>query len=124
MIEKLLPPNPAKLKGCELVFPDTVFFNLKGNPKMIVKTDRDFCLIAVRNQSKLQLGLIYNDFSRIIRERKKDQNGIFSLIYHKNFSINIAVKSRGSISPDKSKKLDPNASVGSTSYNRRSNMTS
>ena len=26
LIDHLLPPNPAKVKGCELIFPDTAFF--------------------------------------------------------------------------------------------------
>ena len=43
-----------KIKGCELIFPDTVFFE-NGDAKSIIKTDKDFCLISVKNQSKLSL---------------------------------------------------------------------
>jgi len=32
LMEHLLPPNPAKFKGCELIFPDTAFFE-GGNCK-------------------------------------------------------------------------------------------
>ena len=85
MIEKLLSPSPGKLKGCELVFPDTVFFNTKGYPKMIVRTDREFCLTAIKNPSKLNFNSIVSEFNQIMKERKNDQNGIFSQIYHKNF---------------------------------------
>jgi hypothetical protein len=44
LLEHLLPPN-EKIKGCELVFPDSVFFS-KGKPKFVVKSDRDNCLSA------------------------------------------------------------------------------
>ena len=35
-----------------------MFFNAKGNPSMIVKNDKDFCLVAVKNYQKLLLGTI------------------------------------------------------------------
>ena len=84
-MEHLLSSNPAKIKGCELVFPDTVWFNNKGAPYLIIRNDKDFCLIAVKSHNKLRNESIYQDFSEIVRRRKKDQNGVFSLIYHKTF---------------------------------------
>jgi hypothetical protein len=77
-MEHLISPNPAKVKGCELVFPDTVWFNLKGTPSIIVRSDKDFCLIAVKTANKLRHEVIYQEFSEIMRKRKKDQNGVFS----------------------------------------------
>jgi hypothetical protein len=116
-MEKLLPPNPALVKGCELVFPDTVFFNAKGNPSIIFKNDKDFCLVAVKTYQKLILGTIYNDFTACVRERKKDQNGVFSLIYHKNFQLNAIEKLRVVENPDKLKKVDANTSLITASQN-------
>ena len=48
-MEHLLPPNPAKFKGCELIFPDTAFLD-QGNIKFIIKTDEDYCLTQIKNQ--------------------------------------------------------------------------
>jgi hypothetical protein len=56
-MEHLLPPNPAKFKGCELVFPDTAFFE-QGVCKYIIKNDEDYCLIQVKNPVKLTLNAI------------------------------------------------------------------
>ena len=46
LLEHLLPPNDM-IKGCELIFPDTVFFE-KGKAKVIIKMDKEWCLIANR----------------------------------------------------------------------------
>ena len=43
LMEHLLPPSPDKFKGCELIFPDTAFFE-QGQCKCIIKNDEDFCL--------------------------------------------------------------------------------
>jgi hypothetical protein len=75
LMEHLLPIN-EKIKGCEMIFPDTVIFS-KGKPRLIIKNDRDHCLIGVRHPSKLNLQSIYKDFSNIVRERKKDLAGMF-----------------------------------------------
>ena len=42
LLEHLLPPNDM-IKGCELIFPDTVFFE-KGKAKVIIRMDKEFCL--------------------------------------------------------------------------------
>jgi len=49
-MENLLPVND-KFKGCELIFPDTVFFS-KGKPSILIRSDKDFCLTAVKGSSK------------------------------------------------------------------------
>ena len=38
----LLPFND-KVKGCELLMPETVFFD-NGQPECVVKMDKSFCL--------------------------------------------------------------------------------
>ncbi len=45
-LEHLLAIN-EKIRGCELVFPDTVLFN-RGKPKLILKSDKEYCLMAIR----------------------------------------------------------------------------
>jgi hypothetical protein len=39
LMEKLLPPSD-QIKGCELLFPETVFFE-QGKPKSLIKSDKD-----------------------------------------------------------------------------------
>lgn len=86
LMEHLLPPNPAKFKGCELIFPDTAFFE-NGLCKSIIKNDEDYCLTQVKNPAKLSCIKLLTDFQAVIRERRNDQNGVFSQIYHKNFQL-------------------------------------
>lgn len=80
----LLPSND-KIRGCELIFPDTVLFS-KGKPKLIIKNDREYCLMAVRQMSKLNLQAIYKEFSNVVRERKKDFAGPFHKLYGTGFT--------------------------------------
>jgi len=35
-----------------MIFPDTVFFE-KGKAKLIVKMDKDYCLLGIKNANKL-----------------------------------------------------------------------
>ncbi len=50
------------MRGCELIFPDTVFFK-GGKPVLLVKSDpRDFCLVGIRHAKKLSLASLYKDF--------------------------------------------------------------
>lgn len=80
LMTHLLPFND-KIRGCELIFPDSVFFT-RGKPKLIIKSDhRDYCLMAIKNPSKLNLQQIYKDFSNVVRERKKDFAGPFYRLY-------------------------------------------
>ena len=51
-MEHLVPPNPDKFKGCDLIFPDTAFFN-GGRATHIIKNDKDFCLIMIKNPNKM-----------------------------------------------------------------------
>lgn len=76
-----LMPESDKVKGCELIFPDTVFFK-KGKPVIIIKSDpRDYCLQGVTHPKKLSLQSIYKDFQNVVRRRKKDNTGPFGKIY-------------------------------------------
>jgi len=56
-VEHLLPVMTDKFKGCELIFPETVFFK-GGKPKLMIKSDKDFCLVAIKNPEKLKLPAI------------------------------------------------------------------
>jgi len=76
-----------KVKGCELIFPDTAFFR-KGKPSIIIRSDpRDFCLMGVRNQKKLTLQSIYKDFQTVVRRRRKDYTGPFGRLYFNSQSF-------------------------------------
>ena len=86
LMEHLLPPNPAKFKGCELIFPDTAIFE-QGVCKSVIKNDEEYCLIQMKNPQKLGLIAVQSQFLTVIRERRNDQNGVFSQIYHKNFQL-------------------------------------
>jgi hypothetical protein len=61
LMQNLLPAS-EKVKGCELIFPDTAFFK-KGKPVIVVRSDpRDYCLVGIRHPKKLSLQSIYKDF--------------------------------------------------------------
>ena len=79
LMTHLLPCN-EKIRGCELIFPDTVFFR-KGKPKVIIKNDKEYCLVTVKQINKLNLQNIYKEFSNVVRERKKDLTGPFYKLY-------------------------------------------
>jgi len=85
LMHSLLPTND-KVKGCELIFPDTAFFK-KGKPVIVIKSDtRDFCLQGVKHPKKLSLQSIYKDFQNVVRRRKKDFLGPFGRLYFPNNS--------------------------------------
>jgi hypothetical protein len=49
MMEHLLPP-PAQensIRGCQLIFPDTAFYQ-GGKAKIIIKMDKEYCLMGVK----------------------------------------------------------------------------
>jgi len=90
-MHQLLASND-KVKGCELLFPDTAFFK-KGKPVIVIKSDpRDFCLVGVKHHKKISLASIYKDFQNVVRRRKKDQLGHFGRKFSK-------ARMRASISP-------------------------
>ena len=76
-MDHLVPPNPDKFKGCELIFPDTAFFN-NGKPTHIIRNDKDFCLIKIKKADKMQLNTLQRDFFTVVRDRRNDNNGVFS----------------------------------------------
>lgn len=75
-----LLPFSDKIKGCELIFPDTVFFK-NGKPRIIIRSDKDLCLQGIKAPSRLNLTTIFKDFQNITRERKRDNIGIFRMKY-------------------------------------------
>ena len=52
LMKLLLPPDKEKFKGCEMCFPDTIFFK-DGKGKEMIKHDKDFCLTSTKNQNKI-----------------------------------------------------------------------
>ncbi len=74
LIEYMLPPN-EKVKGCQILFPDTVFFG-HGKPQFIAKNDKEGCLMIIQQANKLALQDIRQKFSTISRERKKETQPI------------------------------------------------
>ena len=76
----LLPPNPDKYKGCEMCFPDTIFFQ-KGVGKKLIKHDKDFCLTATTSTNKISQQNIVKEIQNVVRERMKDKNGEFKKLY-------------------------------------------
>ena len=70
LVEFMLPPN-EKIKGCQVLFPDTVFFG-HGKPQFIAKNDKEGCMMIIQQANKLALQDIRQKFSTISRERKKE----------------------------------------------------
>ncbi len=84
LMMSLLPTND-KVKGCELIFPDTAFFK-KGKPVIVIRSDtKDYCLQGIRHPKKLSLQSIYKDFQNVVRRRKKDFQGPFNKLYFVNY---------------------------------------
>lgn len=75
LIEHLLAPND-NIKGCEAIFPETAFFE-KGDAKVIVRMDKDYCLTSTRNPVKCIPRNIGKEFSVLVRARKRHYTGIF-----------------------------------------------
>ena len=76
LIEHLLPFSD-RIKGCELIFPGTVFFK-NGKPCMFVKMDKDFCLTKINSGERLNLQNIMKALQNNARDHKRDTNGVFA----------------------------------------------
>ena len=78
LISLLLSPS-IDLEGCEVLFPDALFFTEEGKPDFIAKTDKDGKISAIKDPKKLEkLPELRQKFSTISRERmKKDNNRTF-----------------------------------------------
>jgi hypothetical protein len=63
--------NTEKIKGAQLLFPDTVFFE-EGKPLFIARIDKDGCLIKITQPNKLGLQEVRQKFSQIVRDRRKE----------------------------------------------------
>ena len=89
-MQHLLPIND-NFKGCELIFPETVFYN-HGKPVMFVQSDKEWCLTAIKNHHKkgadkknriFDLKSLASQLTAIFQERKKETQSVFSQIYMK-----------------------------------------
>lgn len=78
LMERLLAPSDL-IKGCELIFPDTAFFE-RGQLVLMIKMDKDFCLQGTRNPKKLTIQILVKNFQEVLKERKREQ-GIFQQKY-------------------------------------------
>jgi hypothetical protein len=78
-MEHLLPYSD-KIKGCELLFPDTVFY-ANGKPKILIKSDKEQCLVSTKSANKLLKESLQKELTNIFRARKKDNVGIFGIKY-------------------------------------------
>ena len=78
-----LVSNNERVKGCELIFQDTVFFK-NGEVHSLVKMDKEFCLIAQRNKKKLYLQAVLKHIQDAFAKNKKDNKGVFILKYGNN----------------------------------------
>jgi hypothetical protein len=63
--------NSDKIKGAQILFPDTVFFE-EGKPSFIARIDKEGCMIKVTHPSKLALQDIRTKFPVIVRDRRKE----------------------------------------------------
>ena len=84
LIEKLLPPSD-QIKGCELLFPETVFFE-QGKPKSLIKSDKDQILVATSEKYKLTKDALMKTFVQVqVDQKKKYPDGIFKHKYGEKF---------------------------------------
>lgn len=65
LMEHLLPPSD-RIKGCELIFPDTAFFS-GGSLVLMIKMDKDFCVEGVRNRKKLSVLKFVKNFQIVMK---------------------------------------------------------
>ena len=84
-VEYLLPPS-LDLEGCEVLFPDSVFFGDDGKPIFVAKTDKDGRMILINQPNKLGLTDIKNKFSALVREWKNDTKTILQCLAEKEKS--------------------------------------
>ena len=52
--------------------------------------DREWCLIGIKKASKLNKDEIYKDFSTVVRERRRDEDGLFVQMYGPEIKSNLA----------------------------------
>jgi hypothetical protein len=52
---------------------------------MLIKHDKEFCLIKIANATKLAMQNIPQEMQNVVRERRKDKNGEFRKKYQKDY---------------------------------------
>jgi hypothetical protein len=65
-------------------------FLQNGKPKLIAKMDKDFCLVGIKNPSRLNKSDIHKEFQNTIWERRKMTTGIFQLKYGSLFKPSLS----------------------------------
>lgn len=79
LMEHLLPYSD-KIKGCELIFPDTVFY-VNGKARIFIRSDKEQFLVGTKALSKLHKDNLQKELPNIYRDRRKDTHGIFARKY-------------------------------------------
>lgn len=76
------PPEQDHIyKGCEIIFPDTAFFNASGVCELIVKIDKERCIKKIRNKDKYTPDAIHHAFVEAVWQRFRETEGHFELKY-------------------------------------------
>lgn len=74
-VEFLLPPS-LDLEGCEILFPDSLFFDDSGKAAFVAKTDKEGKMLCMNQPNKMGLNDIRQKFSALVRDRKADTKDI------------------------------------------------
>lgn len=67
----LVGPDPENVQGCQILFPDTAFFE-DGKVTDIIKTDKEGFLTNVKFDARSGIQDIRTTFPTIVRERRKE----------------------------------------------------
>jgi hypothetical protein len=67
----LVGPDPDKVQGCPIDFPDTAFFQT-GKVTEILRNDKEGFLISAKFDLRSGISDIRTSFTTIVRERRKE----------------------------------------------------
>lgn len=67
------------IKGCQVIFPDTVFFLKDGRIDCLIQSDKDWCLSYLIEQKKLNLLAIRKKIPEIVKTRQANKEMMWVL---------------------------------------------
>ena len=71
LMQMLCAPT-EQFQGCEILFPETVFFDSKlGKASEFIKTNNEGYLISIKSEKRLNLLGIKESFKKIMRKRRE-----------------------------------------------------
>ena len=81
LVENLISdPTKAQerlIKGCQVIFPDTIFYSGDGNPDLVVSNDKEMCMAHDQKLRITATGpqqhLVLKRLEEICSERYKDK---------------------------------------------------